>query len=247
MRTIQPLLRELCLRQPELGVGVRPRGPLGFQVAEQMSLISGKVGSCFDDAASEAFFSTLSHEVLSRHHFRTRAEARAVVVRWCQDFYNVKRGGVAGSGRVRENRCHPAGRSLNEASTISGETQYDWSAKDSPTTTSPSALHITAHRANPPHPRLHQTRPHLPRTARPRSSPPRLTDNDKLRSGAKAVTASARHHQNATPDRGPGDPSPPPEGSHGPNCRNGSPQAYWQTSPIRLICASVRGGAACAA
>jgi putative transposase len=29
--------------------------------------------------------------VLSRHHFRTRAEARAVVVPWCQDFYNVKR------------------------------------------------------------------------------------------------------------------------------------------------------------
>ena len=51
----------------------------------------GRVGSCFDNAASEAFFSTLEHEVLSRHHFRTRAEARAVVVPWCQDFYNVKR------------------------------------------------------------------------------------------------------------------------------------------------------------
>ena len=51
----------------------------------------GRVGSCFDNAASEAFFSTLEHEVLSRHHFRTRAEARAVVVPWCQDFYNVTR------------------------------------------------------------------------------------------------------------------------------------------------------------
>jgi hypothetical protein len=40
MRAIQPLLRELCLRQPEVGVGVRPSGPLAFQVAEQMSLIS---------------------------------------------------------------------------------------------------------------------------------------------------------------------------------------------------------------
>ena len=40
MRTIQPLLRELCLRQPDVGVGVRPSGPLAFQVAEQMSLIS---------------------------------------------------------------------------------------------------------------------------------------------------------------------------------------------------------------
>ena len=37
------------------------------------------------------------------------------------------------------------------------------------------AVRLTAHRANPPHPRLHQTRPHLPRAARPRSSPPRLT------------------------------------------------------------------------
>ncbi|WP_341560563.1 IS3 family transposase [Mycobacterium ulcerans] len=44
----------------------------------------GRVGSCFDNAASEAFFSTLEHEVLSRHHFRTRDQARAVVVPWCQ-------------------------------------------------------------------------------------------------------------------------------------------------------------------
>jgi putative transposase len=51
----------------------------------------GRVGSCFDNAASEAFFSTLEHEVLSRHHFHTRAQAQAVVVPWCQDFYNIKR------------------------------------------------------------------------------------------------------------------------------------------------------------
>jgi putative transposase len=29
--------------------------------------------------------------VLSRHHFITRAEARAVVVTWCLDFYNPRR------------------------------------------------------------------------------------------------------------------------------------------------------------
>lgn len=40
MRTIEPLLRELSERQPDAGVGVRPRGPLTFQLAEQMSLIS---------------------------------------------------------------------------------------------------------------------------------------------------------------------------------------------------------------
>ncbi len=38
----------------------------------------GRVGSCFDNAA-ESFFSTLEHEVLSRHHFTSKAEARTVV------------------------------------------------------------------------------------------------------------------------------------------------------------------------
>ena len=40
----------------------------------------GRVGSCFDNAAAESFFSTLEHEVLSRHHFTTKAEARTVVL-----------------------------------------------------------------------------------------------------------------------------------------------------------------------
>lgn len=40
LRTIQPLLAELNDRHPDVGIGVRPRGPLLFRVAEQMSLIS---------------------------------------------------------------------------------------------------------------------------------------------------------------------------------------------------------------
>ncbi len=51
----------------------------------------GRVGSCFDNAASEAFFSTLVHEMLSRPHFATKAEARAVITAWCHDFYNTQR------------------------------------------------------------------------------------------------------------------------------------------------------------
>src|ERR1700751_885815 len=51
----------------------------------------GRVGSCFDNAASEAFFSTLEHEVLSRAHFATKAQARAVITAWCHDFYNTRR------------------------------------------------------------------------------------------------------------------------------------------------------------
>ncbi|MGZ5364853.1 MAG: hypothetical protein ACXWZR_13170 [Mycobacterium sp.] len=40
LRAIQPLLDELGRRHPEVGIGVRPRGPLAFRVAERMSLIS---------------------------------------------------------------------------------------------------------------------------------------------------------------------------------------------------------------
>ena len=51
----------------------------------------GRVGSCFDNAAAESFFSTLEHEVLSRYHFRTRAEAKQHIVSWVCDFYNSRR------------------------------------------------------------------------------------------------------------------------------------------------------------
>ncbi len=51
----------------------------------------GRVGSCFDNAAAESFFSILEHEVLSRHTFDTKAQARAVVLAWCHDFYNTRR------------------------------------------------------------------------------------------------------------------------------------------------------------
>jgi transposase InsO family protein len=51
----------------------------------------GRVGSCFDNAAAESFFSTLEHEVLSRHAFATKAQARTIVLAWCHDFYNTRR------------------------------------------------------------------------------------------------------------------------------------------------------------
>ncbi len=51
----------------------------------------GRVGSCFDNAAAESFFSTLEHEVLSRHRFTTKAQARAVITPWCEEFYNKTR------------------------------------------------------------------------------------------------------------------------------------------------------------
>jgi len=51
----------------------------------------GRVGSCFDNAAAEAFFSSLEWEVLSRHTFTDTRQAQAVVLDWCYGFYNHQR------------------------------------------------------------------------------------------------------------------------------------------------------------
>lgn len=51
----------------------------------------GRVGSCFDNAAAEAFFSSLEWEVLSRHDFEHTRQAQAVVLDWCYGFYNHDR------------------------------------------------------------------------------------------------------------------------------------------------------------
>jgi len=59
----------------------------GLKIRQSM----GRVGSCFDNAAAESFFSTLEVEVLSRHTFATREQARQVISAWVQEFYNPKR------------------------------------------------------------------------------------------------------------------------------------------------------------
>ncbi|MBH1939110.1 IS3 family transposase [Streptomyces sp. AV19] len=51
----------------------------------------GRVGSCFDNAVSEAFNSVLKVEYVHRHHFRTRAEARIRIATWITGFYNTRR------------------------------------------------------------------------------------------------------------------------------------------------------------
>ena len=58
----------------------------------------GRVGSCFDNAAAEAFFSSLEWEVLSRHQFDSTGQARAAVIDWCYGFYNTQRRHSAAAG-----------------------------------------------------------------------------------------------------------------------------------------------------
>lgn len=51
----------------------------------------GRVGSCFDNAAAEAFNSLLKVEYVHRRRFATRAEARLKIATWIADFYNTRR------------------------------------------------------------------------------------------------------------------------------------------------------------
>lgn len=51
----------------------------------------GRVGSCFDNAVSEAFNSVLKVEYVHRRTFRTRTEARLKIATWITDFYNARR------------------------------------------------------------------------------------------------------------------------------------------------------------
>lgn len=51
----------------------------------------GRVGSCFDNAVSEAVNSVLKGEYVHRHSFRTRTEAHVKIATWITDFYDARR------------------------------------------------------------------------------------------------------------------------------------------------------------
>ena len=51
----------------------------------------GRVGSALDNAAAEAFNSTIKVEYIHRRHFTTRAEARIKITIWIVDVCNAQR------------------------------------------------------------------------------------------------------------------------------------------------------------
>jgi putative transposase len=54
------------------------------------SSMSGK-GNCYDNAVAESFFSTLEFELIMRHDWHTREDARRAVFRYIETWYNPKR------------------------------------------------------------------------------------------------------------------------------------------------------------
>jgi putative transposase len=51
----------------------------------------GSVGDAYDNAMAESFFATLECELLARHRFHTRTEARVAVFDYLEGFYNPRR------------------------------------------------------------------------------------------------------------------------------------------------------------
>jgi hypothetical protein len=84
MRTIEPLLMELNARQPDAGVGVRPHGPLTFQLAEQMSLISDGLFLEATAAHAQARAGRLSPSDREKPEVSPTEQALAIA-RWIDD------------------------------------------------------------------------------------------------------------------------------------------------------------------
>ena len=51
----------------------------------------GRRGDAYDNAVAESFFATLETELLARHSFNTRNQARSAVVNYIEGFYNPRR------------------------------------------------------------------------------------------------------------------------------------------------------------
>jgi putative transposase len=54
-------------------------------------LSMGSTGDCYDNAMMESFWASLECEVLDRHHFKTREEARQAIFVWIEGWYNTHR------------------------------------------------------------------------------------------------------------------------------------------------------------
>jgi len=67
----------------------------------------------------------LEHEVLSRHHFATKTQARSVVIPWCEEFYNQTRRHSSAARmsphRLRERCQHPTGSGIRKSPRFEGK------------------------------------------------------------------------------------------------------------------------------
>ena len=58
-----------------------------FRIRQSMS----RKGNCYDNACMESFFSTLKKDIIYGKKFKTREEAKQLIVEYIETFYNCRR------------------------------------------------------------------------------------------------------------------------------------------------------------
>lgn len=102
LNTAVPLAAlQMALRQCKPAAGLVHHSDRGVQYAsaDYRSALAAhglvpsmsRKGNCYDNATMEAFWSTLKNELVHRHRFATRAEARTAIFDYIETFYNPSR------------------------------------------------------------------------------------------------------------------------------------------------------------
>jgi transposase InsO family protein len=79
------------LHHSDRGVQYASADYRGALAAHGLIASMSRKGNCYDNAAMEAFWSTLKNELVHRRHFATRAEARTAIFDYIEAFYNRTR------------------------------------------------------------------------------------------------------------------------------------------------------------
>lgn len=73
--------------------GAQYRSKNTHAICKQYGIVqsSGRVATCFDNAAAESFFATLEKELLQRNTFATHDQARQAIFAYIDGWYNTRR------------------------------------------------------------------------------------------------------------------------------------------------------------
>lgn len=79
------------LHHSDRGVQYACEAYRSFMDSYGMQASMSRTGNCYDNAVMESFFSTLKRELVHRHRYATRAEARLAIFEYIEVFYNRQR------------------------------------------------------------------------------------------------------------------------------------------------------------
>jgi putative transposase len=97
--TIDAIEQAIIKEKPNKGLIFHSdRGSQYAAYAYQDKLVSNGIrqsmsakGDCYDNACMESFFATLKKELIHGRRFRTRDEAKLIIIDYIETFYNAKR------------------------------------------------------------------------------------------------------------------------------------------------------------